>query len=904
MAAALSAAHEAGIVHRDFKPDNVMLVPSEKGTRAVVMDFGVAHGNLAQGQAALTGTGEVLGTLSYMAPEQVEGKPVSPATDVYALGVVLYEMLTGKRPFPSESALASAVRRLKEAPPSPRAEAPDLDERWEQAILRCLEREPEKRFSSAGELVETLETPTASRAKAGSRLRLVIVGATVGVLVIGAAIVFHPRGAVPVVSPGGDAIETRRAVAVVGFKNLTSDPQSAWLSTALSEMLTTELAASEKLRVLPGERVARLKSDLRLSDADSFAGDTLERIRSSAGADMVVIGAYTALGEPGKRQIRLDLKLQDTSAGETVASIQQTGTEAELFALVSGVGSSLRERLALGERSEAEARAVRASLPATPEATRAYSEGLDRLRVFDHLGARERLREAVALDPNYPLAHAALADVWYQLSYERNAVDEAKKAFELSTNLTREERLFIEARYREVNLEREQAIDLYKTLWGFFPDNVDYGLHLARLQFEVFDQRGLSQATLDALKRIPGSEQDPRVDLAAVELAWVHHDPNDREIAQVLSLARRAADKARARGAKWVEARAVLEEASYLTELPDALAAYEKARLIFEDAGDGVGAVRALRDAARRLTEEKQFDRSRGVLEQALRTARVMGAEPTAAEVLVSLASVHVAEGDLDKALEYQEEALEVFRELDSLSWVARANFERAHILRTRGRLREAQELFQESLDTCRIMSQGPCIFEALNGMALALMDEGDLEGAEARIEEAIVHTTRIDYTKAIDDAQVTLAYILVEAGRTAEAETLLRRKLESGREVYAELTLARALLAQGKTAEAREVSRLVLEKLVETSYTYVPLYERSLRARITAAHIHEDVGALHELIGESRKLGLLNVELEARLAKAEIEKNSAALGEVERDARANGYLLLVRKAAEARRAQ
>ena len=899
MGAALAAAHEAGIVHRDFKPDNVMLVPSGKGNRAVVMDFGVAHGNLAGGQEALTGTGEVLGTLAYMAPEQVKGGPVSPATDIYALGVVLYEMVTGKRPFAGESPLASAVMRLNEAPPSPRTAVPDLGERWEKAILRCLEREPEKRFSSVVELVDSLETSGDTRAKESSHVERIVAAAVVGVLLIGAGVFLFSRGEVPPVVPN-DSVETRRAVAVVGFKNLTGDSQSAWLSTALSEMLTTELAASEKLRVIPGELVARMKSDLELPEADSFASDTLDRIQSSAGAHLVVLGAYTALGEPGKRQIRLDLKLQDTDAGGTMASIRETGTETELFALVSGVGSSLREKLALGERSEAEARAVRASLPATPEATQAYSEGLEKLRVFDYLGARERLEKVVALDPDYPLAHAALAEVWYQLNYERNAVEEARKAFGLSKDLTREERLFIEARYREVSLEREKAIELYETLWGFFPDNIDYGLHLASLQFEVFDQRSSSNPTLAALKRISGSEQDPRIDLAEVELAWWGDEPNDEQTAQVAATARRAAEKARAQGARGIEARARLEEGFYLDELPAALAAFEKARLILEEAGDGVGVVRALRAAAERLKEEKQFDRARGVLEQAMGTARAIGAEPTAAEVQVSLASLHVAEGDLDKALEYQEDASRRFRDLDSLSWVARANFERAHILRTRGQMEKADQLFQESLDTCRVMSQGPCIYEALSGTALIRMDRDDLTRAEALLEEAIAHSTRIGYEKAVLEAQVTRAFVLVEAGRAVEAETLLRKLLEGRRGGYAELALARALLAQGKVAQAREITDLALESFAGKGFDWVPDYERALRARITAARIAEDVKPLEETLRECRKLGLLNVELESRLTKAEIEKDLAALDAVEKDAKANGYLLLARKASEA----
>jgi Tol biopolymer transport system component len=155
MADALGAAHRAGIVHRDFKTGNVMLVPHSGGTRAVVMDFGLAHtaAQIEGTHTAATQTGGVVGTPEYMAPEQLTGGVITPATDIYAFGIVIYEMVTGRRPFQGQTPFDVAVRRLHETPISPRELAPDLEPRWEKTILRCLSRRPEERFQSTSEVL-------------------------------------------------------------------------------------------------------------------------------------------------------------------------------------------------------------------------------------------------------------------------------------------------------------------------------------------------------------------------------------------------------------------------------------------------------------------------------------------------------------------------------------------------------------------------------------------------------------------------------------------------------------------------------------------------------------------------------------------------------------------------------
>lgn len=159
MAAGLSAAHQAGVVHRDFKPSNVMLVTKDGEEQAVVMDFGIARAADGGGRVSADPfqPGQILGTPTYMAPEQVRGEAVGPAADIYALGIVLYELITGTVPFTGASAVEVARRRLTEPPPSPRGQRPDLDERWEAVILRCLELEPGRRFARAEDVVRALQ---------------------------------------------------------------------------------------------------------------------------------------------------------------------------------------------------------------------------------------------------------------------------------------------------------------------------------------------------------------------------------------------------------------------------------------------------------------------------------------------------------------------------------------------------------------------------------------------------------------------------------------------------------------------------------------------------------------------------------------------------------------------------
>ena len=171
-------------LHRDFKCGNVMLIGSGDQVRAVVTDFGIARGIQSQpdSQAPTASQSMLAGTPAYMSPEQLAGQPLTAASDIYSLGLVLYEMVTGARPFRADSQLNEAVKRLNESPQPPIKEAPEIGETWNRTILKCLEREPGRRFPSAHDVAESLQgkpgvlLPVARKADSPVALGSIIAG--------------------------------------------------------------------------------------------------------------------------------------------------------------------------------------------------------------------------------------------------------------------------------------------------------------------------------------------------------------------------------------------------------------------------------------------------------------------------------------------------------------------------------------------------------------------------------------------------------------------------------------------------------------------------------------------------------------------------------------------------------
>jgi DNA-binding winged helix-turn-helix (wHTH) protein/tetratricopeptide (TPR) repeat protein len=769
----------------------------------------------------------------------------------------------------------------------------------------------------------------------------------------------------PVAGLTGTPAAVRRSIAVLGFRNLSGRPEEGWISTALAEMLSTELEAGEKLRLVPGEDIARTKLDLPLADADSLSRNTLARLHGDLDSDLIVLGSYTALGEKPVTRIRLDLRLQDTVAGETIADVAVVGSEADLFDMVAQAGSRLREKLGVGAVSPVEAVSIRASSPSNRDAARLYSEGLARLRVFDALEARDLLQQAIAADAKYSLAHSALAEAWSRLGYDKKAQPEARQAYELAANLSREDRLVVEGRYRELDHQYEKAIEVYRTLFTLFPDNLDYGLQLAEVEARASKGHD-ALATVESLRKLaPPASEDPRIDLAEGD-AWEALLDRKRALQQMTL----AVEKARARGSRLILARMRQAQCWWFSELQqqqDAVAACHESRDIYAAAGDLGGEATALRTWADALTATDAPESIR-LYQQALALYRKVGSESGVAAVVNNLGLVYETQGDLATAEKMHRQAVASFRLLENKLNQTVATGNVADERMEQGDLRGALQLYQEQLQLTEQLqlADAPSGLSALTGYNIALirefqgdlasaklglerslaiwdkiapghsfsgyamwslgsllLQEGDFTGSRKMYEQALALRTSMGEKLAMAETQLALADLSLEEARSpAEQEALVRQALEVFQtqkvrddETQAWCVLARALLAEGKPADAKEAMQHARSLAARSQNP-----EIHWRTAITEANVEtaeKDVGhsaarsatrkELAAVIATSQELGYVGVELDARLALAEIEMKSgqatagrARLTTIEADAKAKGYNLVARKAASA----
>ena len=803
---ALMHAHDRGIVHRDLKSANVIVDPEG---RLKVLDFGLAHRlpdyeteGATQSVSLLAQPETVAGTLAYIAPEVLKHGKSDARSDVWSLGVLFYEMTAGRVPFKGLKGLelVSAIMDDRAVP----ALSTGVAAAQRAIIHRCLEKDPDRRYQNSREVYAALQGAQAAPKWSDPR-RMAIAGAALVVLLIGAGVAYRQLAARPPIDATPTravppAVNARRAVAVLGFKNLSEQPAVAWLSTALAEMLTTELAAGEQLRTIPGENVARMKSDLELADADSFASDTLSRISATLGSDLVVSGSYVVAGE----KIRFDVRMQDARAGDTIAAVAETGGESELFEIVSRIGSRLRDRLGVTELSAADVASVQASLPSNANAARLYAEGLAKLRLYDAQAARTLLDQAVSADPKHPLAHSALALAWSALGFDERARQSAKRAYELSANLAREDRMSVEGRYHDAMNEHDEAIKTYQALYRFFPDNLEYGLQLAAAQTAAGTATNALE-TIDSLRRLPAPVNvDPRIDRAEATAASSISDYKRQQAA-----AARAVAKGRDQGARLLVASALLSEGNAWQDLgdtPKAIAAAEEARQIYAAAGDRGGESRALRSVGIALRSQGDLVGAKQTYERGLAVAREIGDRRNTAGLLNNIANVLRQQGSLDAAATTYGESIAIFREIEDRGAVALLLHNTAIVRRVQGDLAGAKKTYLEALNIRRDIGDKAGVAATLNNLANIVSDEGDLVEAKKMYEETLSTSQGLGDKRSVARAWFNIGEMERLQGHLPKARTLFDQSLALRRSLEDKSGVAQVLVSIGvvQTSQAR----------------------------------------------------------------------------------------------------
>jgi eukaryotic-like serine/threonine-protein kinase len=797
-------------------------------------------------------------------------------------------------------------------------------------------------FSDAEQQLTELSTALGASAPRPIRSRLWI-GAGVGILLVLGVVGLEFSGIRERFFPGtlsSDApkpFKVRPSVAVLGFKNLSGKPDAAWISTALEEMFSAELAAGQQLRVVPSEDVDCMKLDLPLPATDSYGRDTLGNIRKRLNADVVVLGSYLATGDDAGGKIRIDLQLQDTRSGETIAVISRDGTASELADLVSHGGATLRQKLGIRDVSADDARLALASAPANLEAARLYAEGLGKLRNFEALAARDLLLKAVAADPKHALSHAALSECWATLGYDLKAQEEAKKAVDLSSGLSREDQLSIEGRYRVATQEWPRAVEIYRMLWEFFPDNLDYALALAKTQSSA----GLGKdamATVEVLsKRSLPAGVDPRIDLAEAVAADALGDFHREVMA-----ATRAVKKGQLEGARALTARALLMRGSVLTALGDsesAVAALKEAQAVFSAVGDQQSVARVLSNLGIVQRHQSNLVEARKLQEESLQISRRIGNKLSMMKALNNLGNVLWDQGDMAGAVNAHQQSLNLSREIGAKADEASSLNNLGGLLTLQGKLAEAQEMYNQSLQldheagdqdgagntlvniadllnrqgklgAARKAAEEALAIDrqvgnkSIEGYSLyqlgsILVSQGDLAGGRKKYEEAVALRHELGEKVTEAESQFALAELQLDAGDASGSEAEARRLVtvfHAGSAIDDEALsyslLALSLSKQGKWTEAEQASakatelapkaldlaaRLQVE--IDSAYVAVVLNSAVRSPRNSPSKAAVAARALEATREKANRFGYVGLELEARWRMAEVELQSGKVG-------------------------
>jgi tetratricopeptide (TPR) repeat protein len=903
MAAGLAAAHAAGVVHRDFKSSNVMLCAGESGMRAVVTDFGLAFGSDAP---RLSHGGMVIGTLDYMAPEQLAGDlgAVGPAADQYALAVVLFEMLTGALPFPHGD-LKAASERGSQPIPSVRSRMPSVSRSWDQTLRRGMSKEPSARFPDVRALVAALEET------AGAARPRLLPALVVGLVLIAAAVgvrVWQKRDHGKLAN-----VHLRPSLAVLGFHANEPKPEDAWLGTAFAELLATEFAAGEQLRVAPGEAVGHAKKELEIPDAGILDKSTLERVRRRLDVDWVVAGRYTVDAD---RKLTLDVELDDALTGVPAARFTETGSEAELLDLVAR--ASARLRVALGLPTGSERDRLKGAQPASGDAARLYAEGVERFQSWDYKIARDKLLQAIELDPQFALAHSALADTYYSLGYETKAAEEAQKAIDLSmaVGLSQKDKLLSEARLRKAKAEWPRAIEIYRSLFTFYPDEITWGLQLARAQ-TMGGRSAEALKTVESLRHLPPPlRDDPLIDIRE---AHAHSKQGDWKGWRASNY--RAVKKAEAIGARGIVADAnwaIGAASEYLGEYELSRQHYGLAKQIWSELGDRRGVAKCVDGLAHIAQQQGDFETARKQFAESLAFYQEIGDEFSTSDRLNLLGEVEHGLGHVDEAKKWFDESRAHWAAMKELEGIGNVDGNYAELLIDTGDLAEAEQKIRAGLEPLKQVGMWTHVWALTCDLATVKRRQGAMDEAKKLSEQCLAELRKVGdpsyltiyiadegrrlreedqaaaAKKAVDEAlalarghevtddvawfSLAEAELALDAGHAAEALgavrglTLPTRARNDLKAAQKQLE-ARALLATGESAAT------VAHEAVGLAWGGF-MADVRLRASITEARAGDCRAfdkTLRAVDDEAAKKGMVDVGLEARLARGELEGRCGA---------------------------
>ncbi len=925
---ALEAAHGEGVVHRDLKPQNIML---DKQGRVSVMDFGIARSTEMGG---MTQTGALLGTPEYMSPEQVMGEHVDARSDLFTLGVILYQLLTGNMPYKADTVQGAMFKRTREKPRPPIEEDPSIPQFLNDVTVKCLQIDPALRYQSAAEIRQDLESwlggssksveiTTAPRPLPASWKIWAAAGAVVVVLAA-AGIVFRTR-----LFSGSSQTQVQApamSLAILPFRNASGDASLDWLGSSVAEMLSTDVGQSSRLRTVSPERVSQIMRDLRISPDTTLDAHTISRFAEFSNADTVVWGQYAKFGD----QFRIDATVQDLKRNHTTTLKADAANEKEILSAVDRLAGDIRQNLALssGAVKELQAQSFKPSSSSLP-ALRDYNEGLQLARQGNNLEAIKQFQASTTEDPQFALAYSQLAQAWANLGYDSQGEEDSRKALELSDKLPDQEKYIIFARRDEILKNYPRAIESYTNLAKVSPDNPDVLFELGRLQESTgaFDKArdnfskvlkldpkrvdgllamgrvdieiGDAQSGLEFLNQAQsmaielGNDEEKAQILQAIGVAYsVLNKPDDalRNFQESLEIKRRLGLK---RGIS-DSLESIAQTEATVGKSDAALKDFNEALQLRRDIGDKSGTSDVLTDLAQFSDDRGQYDQALKYLKESLQIQRDVGNETNEGLALNSIGNTYLFKGDYENARAYLGQALQLREKLKMPNDIAATLHNLAETSVKMGQFDQATAQYLRALDIWQSVGDK-------HGAAIESASLGMLFGYQGRFGAALnseddslqtlrdIHETGYWFAEILSDDGRALA----EIGKSELASTVLDEAATQARDLKNAATMAQTLNDQGDNffyqGDYKSAAPLYASALQVASYTtdrQLILLSKFNQAKLDVAQGGSASAAktLRGLAAEADSLGAAYLSVECSIYLAEALTNAKSYLQAEQE--------------------
>jgi tetratricopeptide (TPR) repeat protein len=719
------------------------MIDSEGGV--LIMDFGIARSTSGATAFGMTASGVIVGTVDYMAPEQAKGERADARADIYSFGLILNDILLGRRQS-SNTGVAALMERIQKPPAALRTIDATIPEWIDALVNKCLQPDPAARYQSMAEVLADLDamdargrTPTTGATvrgiPIGPRLRRIggpLVGAVLLIAVIGAGWAARGRFLPPRQTPQTTVSVPAVSLAILPFRNASGDVTLDALGASVSEVLRTELGQSSRFRTIPSGRLNQVLHDLRIAPNATLAPAELARVADLSSARSVVWGQITRFGNA----IRIDATLQDLEREQTVPLNAMAPNEGGLLTAVSQLAEGVRQSLARGSADVLNELTSSAWKPSTSsfDALRLFTEGVGLTQQGKPQAALKSFEAATKADGNFALAYSGLGQTYATLGYDTEAGQFSRRAMSLSDSLPPQEKYRIAANHYRILNNTQKAIESYEQLAKSSPGDAMIEFDLGTL----YEQAGaLEQATRSFQKvvEIDSKFIEGLLALGRVQIKNGQPQPSLEHLDKALSLAIQLDND---------EARANVLQAigiAYmrLNRAGEALKRYEESLEIKRRLGNKRGMAASyvqIAEVQKTLGNPREAERS---YKEALTLRREIGDKSGLSLTLIDLAALYSDTfGRPGDALRLLQEALTILRDIGNQSLEARAVNNIGSVYMSRGEYSEAQTYFERALEIREKAKAPQETADVLHNLGETLTKMGRYEQALTRYLRAL----------------------------------------------------------------------------------------------------------------------------------------------------------------------